>query len=108
MGIVAAGWEFERDHIYRTSLDLGLTTTRRRELSGSELRVLAPAIFLAGEFVSATGYRQERKEKRDRATNLTLSEIAYRERFRALTSEEAAARSRLVARDSGALARGKP
>jgi hypothetical protein len=43
---------------------------------------------------------QSRPEKRDRATRLTLSEIARRERLRGgLTQEEAQARSRLVARE---------
>jgi hypothetical protein len=56
-------------------------------------------MFRADGFAPAAGHRQERKEKRDRATGLTLSEIAHRERFRALTTEETAARSRLVARE---------
>ncbi len=44
--------------------------------------------------------QQPRAEKRDRATRLTLSEIARRERLRGgLTPEEAQARSRLVARE---------
>jgi predicted NAD-dependent protein-ADP-ribosyltransferase YbiA (DUF1768 family) len=54
------------------------------------------------DVASAMGSQHEPREKRDRATKLTLSDLAFRERFRSLTPEEAAARSRLVAREMAA------